>query len=409
MSKKIKKVALPVGALTLVGAIGALTASQLAYLTAEETATNIFTIGDVDLDVKEPNYPGNDSDEVKHVLPNQKIAKDPQIENTGENDAFAFADITLPAAKVKVVKDDGTELDAEAKNQILFETIVNKAETDGDDTNSNDNDPADGINDAWSILSKTYYDKDDIEVTVDDEDNLPENVAYVKYHLGYNQILAAGETTPSVFDSVKMKNVVEGDINGTVQEIAITGMAIQSSYLSDEVNSEVDSELYNTDTEGKKTLKDDGALTEETMNKIYTIFTNQNSTTEQDADISNKLDVKGNPITMTNTIVEINPTPEGGEAGATDIKVAETTTFTPSVKTYSNGTLTDAADWTVSSNNPSVATAEKSEDGTKIVVTGISEGTATITMESEDGARARVTVTVDAGTPETTTTAATTD
>jgi hypothetical protein len=392
MSKKIKKVVLPVGALTLVGAIGALTASQLAYLTAEETATNIFTIGDVELDVKEPNYPGNDSDEVKHVLPNQEIKKDPQIENTGDNAAFAFADITFPVAKVKVVNDDGTELDTDAKNQILFTTKVNNAADDAND---------DGINDNWVKLGVTYITTDGTEITKNDdgkylmedgteitEDNIPDGIKGVRYLYGYKQELEAGSTTPSVFDSVKMKNVIEGEINGTVQEIAINGMAIQSDYLSDDVNTAVDTDLAGADK----------ALSSDTLDDIYTIFSNQNSTTEQDADISNKLNVKGDTITTNNTIVEINPAPADGEAGATTFAVGATTTFTPSVKTYVNAALQDAdntATWTVSSNNPSVAKAEKSEDGTKIVVTGISAGTATITMESSDGAKARVTVTVE--------------
>lgn len=62
----------------------------VAYLTDAETATNTFTVGKVKIDLEEPGYPGNDSDEVKNIVPNQEIVKDPQIENTGNNDALVF-------------------------------------------------------------------------------------------------------------------------------------------------------------------------------------------------------------------------------------------------------------------------------------------------------------------------------
>ena len=35
-----------------------------AYLTDAETATNTFTVGKVKIDLEEPGYPGNDSDEM---------------------------------------------------------------------------------------------------------------------------------------------------------------------------------------------------------------------------------------------------------------------------------------------------------------------------------------------------------
>ena len=42
----------------------------VAYLTDAETATNTFTVGKVKIDLEEPGYPGNDSDEVKNIVPN---------------------------------------------------------------------------------------------------------------------------------------------------------------------------------------------------------------------------------------------------------------------------------------------------------------------------------------------------
>lgn len=90
----------------------------VAYLTDAETATNTFTVGKMKIDLEEPGYPGNDSDAVKNIIPNQEIVKDPQIENTGNNDALVFL-------RVEVPQETFTELDAdnnigEKKPQDLF-------------------------------------------------------------------------------------------------------------------------------------------------------------------------------------------------------------------------------------------------------------------------------------------------
>lgn len=88
----------------------------VAYLTDAETATNTFTIGRVQIDLEEPGYPGNDSDEVKNIVPNQEIVKDPQIENTGNNDALTFLRVEVPQ-EMFTDGDDGT---GAQKKQDLF-------------------------------------------------------------------------------------------------------------------------------------------------------------------------------------------------------------------------------------------------------------------------------------------------
>ena len=92
--------------------------STVAYLSDAETAANTFTVGKVQIDLEEPGYPGNDSDEVKNIIPNQEIVKDPQIENTGNNNALVFLRVEIP-------QETFTELDAdnnigEKKRQDLF-------------------------------------------------------------------------------------------------------------------------------------------------------------------------------------------------------------------------------------------------------------------------------------------------
>lgn len=120
MNKKAKRIIIPAMALAGVGMIGGIAASQLAYLTDSETATNTFTVGKVTVDLEEPNYPGNDSDEVKNIVPNQEIQKDPQVENSGENDLVAFLRVLSPVALVETVADDGTRANNFGPNEIFW-------------------------------------------------------------------------------------------------------------------------------------------------------------------------------------------------------------------------------------------------------------------------------------------------
>ena len=76
-SKKKLTLAIATCALTLTLAFGV----TMAYMTDSEGVTNTVTVGKVNIDLEEPGYPGNDSDEVKNVIPNQEVVKDPQIEN----------------------------------------------------------------------------------------------------------------------------------------------------------------------------------------------------------------------------------------------------------------------------------------------------------------------------------------
>ena len=61
-------------------------------------------------------YTSNDSDEVKNIIPNQEIVKNPQIENTGNNDALVFIRVEIPQ-ETFTDEDDGT---GGQKKQDLF-------------------------------------------------------------------------------------------------------------------------------------------------------------------------------------------------------------------------------------------------------------------------------------------------
>ena len=196
----------------------------VAYLTDAETATNTFTVGKVKIDLEEPGYPGNDSDEVKNIIPNQEIVKVPQIENTGNNDALVFL-------RVEVPQEEFTELDAdnnvgEKKLQDLFKLK--------------------NVSDQWELLRT--------ETTTDADGKTKTSYVY-----GYKKTLAKGSTTDKLFQKVQMRNAMESDLSGNVEDITVTACAIQATDIPD-VN---------------LTPGSDGTLGKDVLDQVYTIFLNQ--------------------------------------------------------------------------------------------------------------------------------------
>ena len=196
--------------------------STVAYLTDAETATNTFTVGKVKIDLEEPSYPGNDSDEVKNIIPNQEIVKDPQIENTGNNDALVFIRVEIPQ-ETFTDEDDGI---GEQKKQDLFRLK--------------------GVSDQWELLRTE---------TVAGEDGK----AKTSYVYGYKKTLGKDATTDKLFQKVQMKNAVESDLSGNVEDIIVTACAIQATDIPN-VN---------------LTPGSDGNLSKDALDQVYTIFLNQ--------------------------------------------------------------------------------------------------------------------------------------
>ena len=83
MKKKIVSICL-----VAVMAVMAIAGASLAYFTAEDTATNVFTVGNVAIDLTEPNWYETGKVEAEDVYPGEPLAKDPTVTNTGKNPCF---------------------------------------------------------------------------------------------------------------------------------------------------------------------------------------------------------------------------------------------------------------------------------------------------------------------------------
>ena len=68
------------------------TAGTLAYLTDRDSEANVFTVGNVEIDLEE------DFEQGATLFPGINIEKKPTITNTGSNDAWVWAEIAIPSA-----------------------------------------------------------------------------------------------------------------------------------------------------------------------------------------------------------------------------------------------------------------------------------------------------------------------
>ena len=157
-----------------------------AYLTDYEKVSNEFTVGKVDIELKEPEWK---PEENKKIEPSKVIHKDPQITNTGTNDAFVYMEVSIPMANVEAAAENGERLGKKVQELFYFEA-----------------------KDSWMQLS------------------VQNTESRRTYTYAYTKILKPQETSEALFDTVKFLNLIEGQLDGQTFEIPVRAYAIQTSY-----------------------------------------------------------------------------------------------------------------------------------------------------------------------------------
>ena len=320
-----RKRLIPVAAACLL--VGAMfTGGAMAYLTDTDTTTNTFTVGDVVIDTLEPSYPGNGSDEVTDLVPLEEIQKDPQIKNTGKNRAIVFTRVDIPMEDVICAADDGTRLPQENTEMFDFRTEA------GD---------YDSVNDGWLLLDLTYL-ADNGATTGEAEAD------YVSRLYGYESVLEENETTPSVFDVVRLANVIENQVDNSVQEIKITSYAIQADNIADITESDDYNSIF------------DDVMDTTFLNRVWNVYYKQSgNVVAPDADESNDQTLVNSTLNVTmtadNTHLRMN-TGNGADAKTkVNVKIAYTGSGT--APTYTLTSL-DKAVATVDASGNVVAVGE---------------------------------------------------
>ena len=84
----------------LIIAILMLSYSTIAYFTTEDTATNVITTGNIDIELQETTSDGSEFTDVVNVVPGQQISKIVKVANKGANDALVLILIILIAGGI---------------------------------------------------------------------------------------------------------------------------------------------------------------------------------------------------------------------------------------------------------------------------------------------------------------------
>ena len=167
----MKKILALVLVICLAMAIGV--GATLAYFTAEDTAKNEFTVGNVKIDLTEPKWDENGSEDAPEVYPGEALAKDPTVKNIGANPCFL---------RIKV-----TGLDCLGNaGMITYRT-----------------DYVDGaLGTDWVLHTDGYF--------------------------YYTKVLAAGETTDALFDQIVIPTGLKNGDGETEFNIDVTAYAVQA-------------------------------------------------------------------------------------------------------------------------------------------------------------------------------------
>lgn len=200
------------------------------YLTDNDSATNTVTVGDVKIDLTEPNW-----EDTNDVVPNQELAKDPQVTNTGVNDAIIFMTLEVPVENITLTADDGTKGTKGKSELFWFKDAADGASTHANNFDSN-----------WVHL--------DTKDTGADLSGTSRT-----YVFAYKTAVSKDQTTNPLFDKIQVKNFIENEIAaGKTEQIKLNSYAIQASNV---LESGVDIT---------------GSLTNANLGKIYDVYVKQN-------------------------------------------------------------------------------------------------------------------------------------
>ena len=235
---------------------------SLAYLTDRDSVANVFTVGDVRIELTEDFAQG------ATLTPGVDIKKEPIIKNTGINDAWVWAQIAFPSA---LDNDDAS------KNVVHFNyeaDYVNAAEWTWTDDQG-----------AWLVEK---------DVTIND-------AKYNVYTVLYQTALERGQETKPVMTNVYMDTNVDIDNEGNwsiVEKGVVTPLD------------------WNTNTNGAPIIYVSAyAVQAEGFTTVQEAYAAYNEQWTTDAGVNNGLEW-GTPVTLVETAEELTAALTAGESVA---------------------------------------------------------------------------------------------
>lgn len=202
---KITLLAVVLLVLLLIGGI-------FAYFTdITSTTTNVFTLGNVDITLTEPNW--DYAQDGKTIMPGETVDKDPTITNAGNDDAFVFVQVSIPYYSVQTVAEEEASPAVAAHDQELFTYTLNS---------------------GWVEVGTA---------TVDSTNHTKTHVFAYASSTAMTP-LASGDDTPAVFDDVTFIEINDASAtaittNNVSLDIDVTGYGIQANGLASDAPADV--------------------------------------------------------------------------------------------------------------------------------------------------------------------------
>lgn len=227
MKKKILSICL-----VAVIAVMAIAGASLAYLTDRDSAENVFTFGNVAIEL-------NETFEENELLPGKKLVKEATITNTGKNDAWVWVTVAIPAA---------LDNDAASKN-VLHMNIPGRYWDDYRENSAywdkeNGQTEAVALGETWNVDA---YVAKNVEI---------DGVLYNVYTHLYNGALAPRATTNTCLTGIYLDAHVDIDPNGNLFWVEDgTATAIDWNLVEDG-NPSVYVSAYAIQEEGFETVED---------------------------------------------------------------------------------------------------------------------------------------------------------
>ena len=212
--------------------VAILIAGAYAFLSATDSKTNVFTVGNVDIELHEifngKDYgkgedPGAIGDKIENIVPGQSIEKAPYVVNTGKNPAYTFIAVGIPTdTSANVYNGQGTytaktELDIKVKAYAIQQQYNGATDAESTWTNYFKNDMISGtasdagielftLNDGTSAVTTgthtigSDWQEFSTPYSVTDGGNTY-TYHFFKY-VANNELLPVGTTTAHLFDKV---------------------------------------------------------------------------------------------------------------------------------------------------------------------------------------------------------------
>lgn len=199
MKKKILALSMCI-ALAAIAIVGA----SLAYFTDTKTATNTFTMGNVTIKLDETNVNDPDGDRVTsnvyNVYPGAVVTKDPIVHNIGKNGAYIRATVNVSnwMNLASAYYPDFNETFPNDGYKAALNLLVGE------------------LGEGWSV----------VEVVKGDTFTLGQFDA--KFILKYDGVLAAGDDTAAMFQTVTIPAGIDNANADSFDEVKVVAQAIQA-------------------------------------------------------------------------------------------------------------------------------------------------------------------------------------